>query len=146
MQVSLGIAVIREQLQAARAELASQQDEVAEHLVVSPAYGMTGLIQHKTGDRVSRGDVLLELFDRDDEFVRVEFPSRLAPQLRKGTHILLMFPGDEEREGEIDEVPPQVTSPAEGQDEESRIAVRVIPRGRAWPTLPVGSTVYATLK
>lgn len=145
-EISLGIAVIREQLQTAKAELVSQQDEQADHLVVSPAYGMTGLIQHRTGDRVHKGDVLLEVFDRDDEFVRVEFPSRLAAQLRKGTPVSLIFPGDEAREGEIDEVPPQVTSPAQGEETDSRIAVRVIPCGRAWPTLPVGSTVYATLK
>lgn len=145
-EISLGIAVIREQLQAAKGELASQQEEEAEHLVVSPAYGMTGLIQHRTGDRVHKGDVLLEVFDRDDEFVRVEFPSRLATQLRKGTPVSLIFPGDEARDGKIDEVPPQVTSPAQGEETDSRIAVRVIPRGRAWPTLPVGSTVYAKLK
>lgn len=145
-EISLGIAVIREQLQTAKIQLASQQAESAEHLVVSPAYGMTGLIPHQAGDRVRKGDVLLEVFDRDDEFVRVEFPSRLAAQLRKGTHVSLMFPGDEAREGEIAEVPPQVTSPPQGEETESRIAVRVIPRGRAWPTLPVGSTVYATLK
>ena len=137
VEISLGIGRIRDQLQQATAEFASQREEVAEHLVVSPAYGMTGLIQHRTGDRVHKGDVLLEVFDRDDEFVRVDFPSRLATQLRRGTPVSLIFPGDETREGQIDEVPPQVTSPAQGEETDSRIAVRVIPRGQAWPTLPV---------
>ena len=145
VEISLGIGRLREQLQQATAEFASQQEEVAEHLVVSPAYGMTGLIQHRTGDRVHKGDVLLEVFDRDDEFVRVDFPSRLATPLRRGTPVSLIFPGDKTREGQIDEVPPQVTSPAQGEETDSRIAVRVIPRGQAWPTLPVGSTVYAKL-
>lgn len=145
-ETALGIGAIRDQLRVARARLASHRAEAAEHVVTSPAYGMTGLIQHTAGDHVQRGEVLLEVFDRDDEYVQVDFPSRLATQLRKGTHVTLLFPGDERREGVIQDVPPQVTSPATGEQTESRIGVTVIPRGRAWPTLPVGSTVYAQLK
>lgn len=145
-RVSLGIATILDQLSVAQVELAELESSPAEHIVVSPAFGMTGLIRRETGDHVNKGDVLLELFDRDDEFVRIEFPSRVAAQLRKGTRVTLEFPGDEQRLGEIDDVPPQVTSPADGEQTDSRIAVRVVPCGRAWPTVPVGSTVHASFE
>jgi multidrug resistance efflux pump len=145
-EASLGIADLREQLAAEEADLAEIQSEPIEHSVEAPCYGMTGLIRHSVGSQVTKGDVLIELFDRDDEFVLVEFPSRLADQIKKGVGIKLLFPGDEEREGTIEEVPSQVTSPASGGRVESRIAVRVVPAGRAWPTLPVGSTIYSSFK
>lgn len=145
-EASLGVTELLEELRSAEANLAALETEPAEYSVEAPGYGMTGLIQYSVKSQVRKGDVLVDLFDRDDEFVVVEFPSRMAQQIRKGARVKLVFPGDEEREGQMMESPSQVTSPARGEQHESRIAVRVAPAGRAWPTLPVGSTVYASFK
>jgi multidrug resistance efflux pump len=145
-EASLGIAELREQLESSEADLAEIESESTEYSVEAPRYGMTGLIRHAVSGQVKKGEVLVDLFDRDEEFVVVEFPSRMAPQIRKGARVNLVFPGNEEREGQIKEAPSHVTSPANGQQVESSIAVRVAPAGRAWPTLPVGSTVYASFK
>lgn len=145
-EASLGIDEIRKELKAAEVDLAAIETEPAEFSVEAPSYGMTGLIRHSVDDSVRKGEVLVDLFDRDDEFVLVDFPSRTAPQIRKGARVKLTFPGDEEREGRIEESPSQVSTLASGKQLESRIAVRIAPAGRAWPTLPVGSTVYASFK
>ncbi|MDA0588099.1 MAG: hypothetical protein O3C17_08815 [Planctomycetota bacterium] len=145
-EASLGVSELLEELRSAEANLADLETEPAEYSVEAPGYGMTGLIQYSVKSQVRKGDVLVDLFDRDDEFVVVEFPSRMAQQIRKGARVKLVFPGDEEREGQMMEAPSQVTSPARGDQLESHIAVRVAPAGRAWPTLPVGSTVYASFK
>jgi len=145
-EADAGLASLRQQLQVARVEQAEIESAPAEHEVTAPGFGMAGLIHHQCGDRIEQGEVLVEVFNRDDEFVLVEFPSRLAPQICRGTRIQLVFPGQEKREGRIEDVPPQVTSPADGERVESQIAVRVTPVGRVWPTLPVGTTVYTSFK
>ncbi|MFP6763476.1 MAG: HlyD family efflux transporter periplasmic adaptor subunit, partial [Planctomycetaceae bacterium] len=145
-EAAVGLTALREQLQVARADQSAVEALPFEHEVNAPGFGMTGLIRHQCGDTVEQGDVLVEVFDRDDEFILVDFPSRKAPQLHPGTRIQLVFPGPEKREGKIEDVPPQVTSPAGREQIESQIAVRIIPVGRVWPTLPVGTTVYASFK
>jgi multidrug resistance efflux pump len=113
--------------------------------IKSSVYGMAGVMDRKMDDQVEAGDVLAEFFDRDREFIDVQLPSRVIDRIAAGTVVRLHFPGDIEREGEIETVPPHVTITGNSTQPESMLRLRVLTKGKPWPVVPVGSTVQVSL-
>ncbi|MBI1310131.1 HlyD family efflux transporter periplasmic adaptor subunit [bacterium] len=142
-----GVPRLEGELKDARAALDELQSREAALTVRSPIYGMAGVVTVAERDVVTQGSTLLEVFDRDAEFVTAQLPSRLAPQLRAGTRVVVHFPGNEDRDGEIEAIPPQVerSSTASAKTCDAQLCVRITAVGRAWPTLPIGSNVSVSL-
>lgn len=145
LRAALGLPEVEARLASSRQHLSEMRNLDVSRFVSAPAYGMAGLVQVATGDTVTQGQTLLQVFDRSRESVQVEFPSRLTPRLSVDQEVSLMFPGDELRTGRIESVPPQVTRPPRASDE-SKIEVTIRPVGRVWPTLPIGTTVSVSLR
>ncbi len=144
IRTAFGVPRLEGELKDARAALEELESREAALTVRSPVYGMAGVVAITERDPVLEGDVLLEVFDRDAEYVEAQLPSRLAPHIRAGLKVAVHFPGDEDREGEIEAIPPQVQAAVPGSCD-ACLSVRVKSVGRAWPTLPIGSDVSVSL-
>lgn len=139
-----GVPRLNEELEAATATLERLRSREAVLTVRSPVYGMAGLVSVTEQDVVQEGTVLLDIFDRDAEYVDVQLPSRLVPHIRPAQRVAVHFPGDESREGQIQAIPPQL-EPAVHGEADAHLSIRVTAVGRAWPTLPIGTRVSISL-
>jgi|GEM_PF-1216134 len=139
-----GLSALQAQL-AARETLLSSLDATPEAVTIeAPGYGTLGNLRVSLDETVERGDVLTEVYDRDQELVEARLPSRMAPYVRQGMQVIVFFPGDEGRRGEVVSVPVHVNEQSDRQ-QESQITVLVKSTGRAWPNLPIGSNVEVCL-
>ncbi len=139
-----GVPRLEDELNAAREAVDELQNREAALTVRSPVYGMAGVVSVAERQPVTAGTTLLEIFDRDHEYVEAQLPSRLAPRIRAGLRVAVHFPGEEDREGEIEAIPPQV-APGTGGKSDAQLSVRIKAVGRAWPTLPIGTDVSVSL-
>lgn len=139
-----GIPRLEDELAEARDAIDELQSREAALVVRSPVYGMAGVVDVPERASVAEGTVLLEIFNRDAEYVEAQLPSRLAPQVRAGLRVAVHFPGDEDREGEIEAIPPQVEPTSKGACD-ACLKIRIKAVGRAWPTLPIGTDVSVSL-
>lgn len=140
---AVGVPQIEKQL----AQVRQQRDDLSQksepETMQSRRYGITGSIARQPNEEVKAGDVLLEVFDRDHEFLEAHVPARLASVLKPGAIVLVHFPDDVTREGQIEAIPPETSRTSKN---ESDITIRVLPTGKVWPYLPVGSTVDVSIR
>ena len=131
-------------LEAAKDLVAVLSEGDPETVVEASSYGIASDLRQAEGDRVRRGAPVLRLTNRRRESIQVEVPARLVAGIDEDTHVQIVFPGHVKREGKVDAVPSRVTKRGTADDPESRIALRILPLGREWPAVPVGSTVYVS--
>lgn len=139
------IPVIQASIDSASSELEDLKTQEAERAIKAPIYGMAGVLRVDEQESVSQGDLLVEIFDRDREFVSVCLPMSLVATLEAGQHVELHFPNDEDREGEIDSIPPQLMSEENRATGSETFAVKVRSVGKPWPTLPIGSSLEVSI-
>lgn len=140
------IPVIQASIDSTTAQLQELQSLEAERTVNSPIYGMAGVLRVQELEAVSEGDLLVEIFDRDREFVSVSLPMSLVATLEAGQEVTLHFPNDEERHGRIDSIPPQLMAEQSGPASEATFPVKVLSVGKPWPTLPIGSALEVSIE
>lgn len=137
---------LQQQSQEATARLSELESLESELTIVSPVFGMVGRLNVTESSTIEQGKLLVELFDRDRQFVNVELPSRLGEEIRADRRVVVSFSGGVDRLGEIESVPPQVTRCATAQNCESLIAVRIHAIEKLWPELPIGTSVKVRLE
>ena len=140
------IPVIQASIDSTTADLQKLQSLEAERTVNSPIYGMAGVLRVQELEAVREGDLLVEIFDRDREFVTVSLPMALVATLEAGQEVTLHFPNDEERHGKIDSIPPQLMAEQNGLDSEATFPMKVLSTGKPWPTLPIGSALEVSIE
>lgn len=140
------IPVIQASIDSTTSELEELKSLEAERMVNSPIYGMAGVLRVQELESVSEGDLLVEIFDRDREFVTVSLPMSLVATLEAGQEVKLHFPDDEERHGKIDSIPPQLMAEQSGAGIEATFPVKVLSTGKPWPTLPIGSALEVSIE
>ena len=146
IEVAHRIPVIQASIDSTTADLQKLQSLEAERTVNSPIYGMAGVLRVQELEAVREGDLLVEIFDRDREFVTVSLPMALVATLEAGQDVTLHFPNDEERHGKIDSIPPQLMAEQNGPDSEATFPVKVLSTGKPWPTLPIGSALEVSIE
>ncbi len=139
------IPVIQASIDSTTSELEELKSLEAERAVNSPIYGMAGVLRVQELEAVSKGDLLVEIFDRDREFVTVNLPMSVVANLAANQEVTLHFPNDEERHGKIDSIPPQLLSQQNGANTEATYPVKVLSTGKPWPTLPIGSALEVSI-
>ncbi len=142
-EVASRVPQIQRALEAARNRAATLQTATAQESVKVPFFGITGHVDRQINDEVKIGDVLVEVFDRDREYLEATFPSRLAATMKPGDTVQVHFPDNQPREGQIESIPAQARQSETG---EAEIRVRVLPVGKVWPYLPIGSSVQVSVK
>ena len=139
------IPVIQASIDSTTSELEELKSLEAERAVNSPIYGMAGVLRVQELEAVSKGDLLVEIFDRDREFVTVNLPMSVVAILAADQEVTLHFPNDEERHGKVDSIPPQLLSQQNGTNTEATFPVKVLSTGKPWPTLPIGSALEVSI-
>ena len=139
------IPVIQASIQGVSDELEELQSLQAERSVSSLIYGMAGALRVHEQKSVSQGELLLEVFDRDHEFVTVDLPASLVASLDDCQPVTLYFPDEEERQGRIESIPPQLTLDTKGSGYEATVSLRIHSTGKPWPTLPIGSSLEVSI-
>jgi len=142
-EVAVGVPQIQKQLELAKSHQADLQTKADNETISSPKYGLTGNIPHQVKDVIKAGDVLVEVFDRDHEFVEAHLPARFAGSLKPGDTVQVHFPENVVRDGQVETIPPETSR---SDKDESEITVRVLPTGKVWPYLPIGSTVQISVR
>ncbi|MGZ0173825.1 MAG: HlyD family efflux transporter periplasmic adaptor subunit [Planctomycetales bacterium] len=140
------IPAIQTAIDTTSSELEELKSLEAERAVDSPIYGMAGVLRVQELEAVLEGDLLVEIFDRDREFVTVSLPMSVVATLDSDQNVTLHFPNDEEREGRIDAIPPQLMSEEGHANGEATFPVKVLSTGKPWPTLPIGSAIEVSIK
>jgi multidrug efflux pump subunit AcrA (membrane-fusion protein) len=139
------IPVIQASIDRTSFELEELKSLEAERTVSAPIYGMAGVLRVQELEAVSEGDLLVEIFDRDREFVMVSLPMSVVATLASDQHVTLHFPNDEEREGRIDAIPPQLMAEEGKANGEATFPVKILSTGKPWPTLPIGSALEVSI-
>lgn len=140
------VPVIQASINSTRSELEELQGLEAERIVKSPIYGMAGVLRVQESKAVAEGDLLVEIFDRDREFVIVNLPMSLVSALEADQKLTLYFPNDEERHGKIASIPPQLLAQQNGLNNEATFPVKILSTGKPWPTLPIGSALQVSIE
>ena len=140
------IPVIQASIDSTTSELEELKGLEAERIVNSPIYGMAGVLRVQELAVVSKGELLVEIFDRDREFVTVNLPMSVVATLEADQELTLHFPNDEERHGKIESIPPQLLAEQNGPNNQSTFPVKVLSTGKPWPTLPIGSALEVSIE
>ena len=137
-----GVDVITRQLAHARKTLQSLENRRGRLTLTAGAHGPVGLHLKQPGDRVTGGEAIVELYDRERQHIDLPVPSRQINQYPIGTLVRLRFAGSIRCRGRVAIVPPHteqdVETPA-GVDPLVRVTGE--PIGRLWPDVPIGSSV-----
>ena len=91
------------------------------------------------GAQVQAHEPLVQLLDNDQPWLALDVPSARIAEFRAQEVVTLVFPGDIERKGRIEQIPPQTSGGTASGD--TVLVVPVKPAGKLWPSIPVGSRV-----
>ncbi|MEY3174650.1 MAG: hypothetical protein RLZZ436_2564 [Planctomycetota bacterium] len=136
---AIGLTQARESLREATEELQRLQAEQAELQIAAPAYGLVGTVDASVGDQLKSGNTIVRILHLDRRSVVVQLPGQRLPELSVGETVEINFPGARGYQGRVASISPMTK--AAGSSTETRIAVRIEPTGRVWPTVPVGCDV-----
>ncbi len=134
-----GIDVAESRLAQADGELKNLEARLAELTLESSTYGTVGLYQKQVGDVVEPGETIVSLFDEERRFVTVLVPTTSAPLFQSEALVQIEFANGEVREGIVQAHPPQTV--LDSDSEETHIELRILPSGKLWPVLAIGSSV-----
>jgi multidrug resistance efflux pump len=141
IRLANGVDVAEARLAEARAELARMEARKESLTLKVARHGTVGVWRAQPGAFVAPGDPVVDLFDDEKRFVTVRVPSVEVTQFHAGERVQLEFPGGVLREGTVEALPPQTAHVAAEADGSTSVEVRVVPIGKLWPHLPLGSDV-----
>jgi len=140
-----GVDVAESQLEIAQAELKQLEQQREKLTVCAVSYGTVGVFRKQVGDRTEAGEVIVELFDRDQLFLEVDIPSRKLSSFPEGADVELSFPNGLKRTGRVTGVPPEAIvrrqSAGFASAADSYITLAIERTGKIWPEVPIGAAV-----
>lgn len=139
VRTSIGIELVEQKLADAKETLATLEAQESALTLTAESTGVVGVYRSECGGHVAAHGVIVQILDEDRPYLELEVPAERVVELRAGDKVELLFPGEVERTGRIESIPPQ-TAPVEA-GARPIIRVPVAPAGKLWPTLPFGTTV-----
>jgi RND family efflux transporter MFP subunit len=101
------------QLRRAQAETALQVEDLNYNRVVAPVSGVVDDVPIRVGDFVNLGESLTSIIQNDELDLRIQVPTNLSGQLRRGLRVVLVDPNTGKqisRGGRINFIAPQVNT------------------------------------
>jgi multidrug resistance efflux pump/predicted flap endonuclease-1-like 5' DNA nuclease len=141
VEAAVGLIAARENLTEASEELQRLQTLEKETLLSSPNYGVVGAVDVHAGDEASAGRTVVRILHPDKRSVLVRLPASRLAELSVGEKVEVRFPGASGYEGRVSAISPMTETGEPSGDAGQRIAIRIEPSGRIWPTVPVGCEV-----
>lgn len=139
----------QQQLKNQLAQTIKQQATIELH---TSNYGTIGIINKNGGDKVQAGEPIAMLLDQQQRYLVVHVPSteihKFTSVKKADAKVLLTFAGGIKRTGLIQSIPPQAEKIQDGSASPSVqvVKVRVIPYGKPWLSVPIGSQVGVRLQ
>ena len=134
-----GVTNMKAQYMDARKQLESMMTVSREVNVTSPVYGTVGQVRYREGDDMQAGEVMLRILHTDRRYVTAYLPTRRVYEMRPGQEVELRFPGNEQFQGQVVDIP--MEADVTGISGDTLAAVRIEPIGRLWPNVPVGTQI-----
>ena len=142
--VAAGVAVAQTRLAQAREKLHRLSSQVQQFALRTRRSGLVSRVFQEEGATVHRGDRILQIIDRQRQHIDVVVPSRSVSAFKAGSVVAIVFPGEIQRTGRVESIPPQVAD--ETDHGETILQVTVVPSGKLWPPVPIGSTVEVRVR
>ncbi len=136
---AVGVTNLKAQYLDANKRLESMKSASREVHVTSPVYGIVGQMRYQEGDDMQAGEIMLRILHTDRRYVTAYLPTRRVYEMRPGQEVELRFPGNEEFQGQVVDIP--MVADVTGASGETLAAVRIEQAGRLWPNVPVGSQI-----
>lgn len=136
---SIGIELIEQRLVEAREALAGLEATEQALTLTAEATGVVGVYSVEPGGHVAAHTSIVQVIDEDRPCLQLEVPSDRIVDFHVGETVDILFPGNVERSGRIEAIPPQTSSAASGA--KPVVLITVTPAGKLWPRLPSGCAV-----
>jgi multidrug resistance efflux pump len=136
---SIGIELVEQRLVDARETLAGLEATELALTLTAESTGVVGVYGVEPGGHVAAHGTIVHVIDEDRPCLQLEVPSDRIVEFRVGETVDILFPGNVERIGRIEAIPPQTSSTASGT--QPVVLVSVVPAGKLWPRLPSGCGV-----
>jgi multidrug resistance efflux pump len=134
-----GVTNLKAQFQDASRQLDVLKSASREVNVMAPVYGTVGQVRYRVGDDMQAGEVMLRILHTNQRYVTAYLPTRRVHEMRPGQEVALRFPGNEEFQGQVVDIP--MVADVTGASGETLAAVRIEQSGRLWPNVPVGTQI-----
>lgn len=146
VRLSAGVSLAETRLADARRELGLLEEQAKGLDICSACYGQVGTTVPDVGDPVQPGQILVELLDQDQPYLLARVPSRLLSRFSAGTELTVVFSGEGIRRGEVRSIPLQAVPGSAVHLSDAYIDVQIVPKGRLWPRLPIGSRANVEMR
>lgn len=141
VETAVGLSAAREHLTEAGEELQRLELLETEIELTSPNYGVVGAVDVLAGDEGAAGRTVVRILHQDKRSVLVRLPASRLAELSHGQKVEVRFPGSARYEGRVSAISPMAETAEEVGNGDQRIAIRIDPSGRIWPTVPMGCEV-----
>ena len=138
---SMGLNRVQAELENAKTELASLEQQQQSLTINAPGTGIVGVYRKSVGSHIAAYEEIVQVLDEDQPHVLLQVPSNRVNDFAAGTIVELQFPGGKSAEGKVAEVPPQTVNAPGLATGETQIAVQIVPSGLIWPKLPIDTMV-----
>ncbi len=143
---------LKNEQQQLKKQLAVTEEKQATIKLHTSTYGTIGIVHRNVGDKVQAGEPIAMLLDQQQRYLVVHVPSTEIDKFTSAktaeAKVLLTFAGGITRSGLIHSIPPQAEKMQDGTATPSVqvVKVRVIPYGKPWLSVPIGSQVDVRLQ
>ncbi len=143
VRLSMGIHVVEARLAEAREKLTRLEASQTELTLRAEVPGTIGVLQQQVGDLITSDETIVDILDEEQRYLLAHVPSTDLDKFALDAEVDLEFPNHTHREGRVVKTSSQAF-PTNADDSATcvtKVAVRIEPSGKLWPTVPYRTTV-----
>ncbi|MBB03856.1 HlyD family efflux transporter periplasmic adaptor subunit [bacterium] len=143
VRLAVGVSEVELHLAQSRDTLKQLTQEQEQQVIRSTRIGTIANFRRRPGEYVQAGEVLADMFQLGESYVRANIPSSQSHQFSVDTTVKCQFPNGETRTGVVTNVA-VATSPETSPTRTATgptVPLRIEPTGALWPQMPVGGHV-----
>jgi len=143
VRLAVGVSEVELHLAQSSETLKQLLQDQEQQNIRSTHVGTIANFRRRPGEYVQAGEVLAEMFQLGDSYVRADIPSSQSHQFSVDTTVKCQFPNGETRTGVVTNVA-VATSPESSPMQTATgptVPLKIEPTGALWPRMPVGGHV-----
>jgi multidrug resistance efflux pump len=123
----------------ALAELEEFAQQATEFTLKTTRSGVVTRVLQVVGSRVRKGEPIVQIMDPRMRHIVVKVPAHEVARFEEGNEVDVIFAGHHKRTARVERIPVEVAGATNAG--EPALSVTIVPAGRLWPAVPVGSGV-----